>query len=232
MEEVIIIKNVKSDYLFLIWKNPQKRSRHKVGIFKKNSKYEFEYSDNIQECIDNGFDLLTSFPDKKKNYVSEKIFPEFLSRIPGPTRIDIDEILKKYNLDSYDAFELIKRSGAKTSLDTLEFIDPILNLKGTNITREFYIAGTRHYCTKDNESKINIGDNVILELEPNNKFDKYAIKMLINNIFVGYVPNYYSQIITQHISKKKYNTYLCTLIQKTEKCEECLKVKLILNPKQ
>lgn len=226
---MIKIKNIKSDYLYLIWKNPKNRSRYLVGILKKNSKYEFQYSKNIQKCIDDGFALLVSFPDVSKKYTSKKLFPEFLSRIPGTTRIDISEILKKYNLEIYDPFELLKKSGAKTSLDTLEFIDPILNFKGKNIEREFYIAGTRYYCTRKNEDKIVVGDNVVLEPEPDNEFDKYAIKMKINDIFVGYIPNYYSEIVTKYLQQKN-NEYICKLISKTEMCEECLKVKLILNP--
>lgn len=229
MEEVINIKNIKSDYLYLIWKNPQTRLRHIVGTLKKSDKYEFQYSKDIKQCQKEGFDLLVSFPDINKKYVSNKMFPEFLSRIPGPTRVDIDEILKKYKLDLYDDFELLKKSGAKTSLDTLEFIDPILNLRGKNITREFYIAGTRYYCKRDNEEKINKGDNVILKVETDNKIDKNAIKMEINNIFVGYVPKYYSEIINKYLTKKG-NNYICKLIEKTEICEECLKVRLILNP--
>ena len=126
---MIKIKNIKSDYLYLIWKNPQNRMRYIVGYLKKNNKYEFTYDKNVQEYIKKGFDLLVSFPNVNKKYISNNIFSEFLSRIPGPTRVDIDEILKKYNLNSYDAFELLKRSGGKTSLDTLEFFDPILNLR-------------------------------------------------------------------------------------------------------
>lgn len=231
MKEVINIKNIKSDYLYLIWKNPQTRSRHRVGILKKSDKYEFQYSKEIKKCQKEGFDLLVSFPDINKKYVSDMLFPEFLTRIPGPTRIDIDEILKKYKLKKYDAFELLKNSGAKTSLDTLEFIDPILNLKGKNITREFYIAGTRYYCDRKNEEKININDKIILEPEVDNKVDKNAIKMKINDIFVGYVPNYYSEIISKYLSRKNNdNKYICVLIDKIGTCEECLKVKLILNP--
>ena len=222
--------NYKSDYLYLIWKNPKNRSRCHVGIFKKNTKYEFQYVSNIQTYIKEGFDLLVSFPDTQKTYTSEKVFPEFLSRIPGPTRIDINEILQKYQLSSYDAFELIKRSGAKTSLDTLEFIDPILNLRGNNITREFYVAGTRHYCVKDNEDKIKVGDNIKLEPEPTNEYDKNAIKIFINDIFTGYLPNYYSAIVSRHLSNKKNNAYIGTVIQKTGKCEECLKIRLTLKP--
>lgn len=228
---MIQIKNIKSDYLYLIWKNPQSRKRHIVGILKKNGKYEFEYSKDIKQCQKEGFDLLVSFPNVNKKYVSDKLFPEFLSRIPGSTRIDIDEILKKYKLENYDAFELLKRSGAKTSLDTLEFVDPILNLKEKNITREFYIAGTRHCCKKENEEKLKVGSNVILEAETNNKFDANAIKMKINDIFVGYVPRYYSEIISKYL-KQKDNEYICIVIDKLGVCEECLKVKLVLNPIQ
>lgn len=230
MEEVINIKNIKSDYLYLIWKNPQTRLRHIVGTLKRNDKYEFQYSNDAQNCQEkNGFNLLVSFPDINKKYVSDKMFPEFLSRIPGPTRIDIDEILEKYGLTSYDDFELLKKSGAKTSLDTLEFIDPILNLKSKNITREFYIAGTRHYCTKDNEEKIQKGDNVVLIPENTNEVDKNAIKMEINNIFVGYVPIYYSESVSKYLEKNN-NNYICKVIEKTGNCEECLKVVLVLNP--
>lgn len=226
------MKNIKSDYLYLIWKNPQTRIRYNVGFLKKNDKYEFQYDKNIKECIDKGFDLLVSFPDINKKYVSDKIFPEFLSRIPGPTRVDIEEILNKYNLKSYDAFELLKRSGAKTSLDTLEFIDPILNFKSKNIIREFYIAGTRYYCERNNGEKINIGDKVMLEFEPSNRFDKYAIKMNINGLHVGYMPKYYTETINKYLNTKNNNGYICTVIDKTGICEECLKVRLILNPSE
>jgi len=227
---VVNIKNIKSDYLYLIWKNPQTRLRHVVGILKKNDKYEFYYGKETKKCQEEGFDLLVSFPDINKKYVSDKMFPEFSSRIPGPNRIDIDEILKKYELEAYNDFELLKRSGAKTSLDTLEFIDPILNLKNSNITREFYIAGTRYYCKKDNEEMINKGDDAILKPEISNKVDKNAIKIEINNIFVGYVPKYYSEIVSKYLNKKGNNDYFCKVIEKTESCEECLKVRLILNP--
>lgn len=229
---MIKIKNIKSDYLYLIWKNPQNRMRYIVGYLKKNNKYEFTYDKNVQEYIKKGFDLLVSFPNVNKKYISNNIFSEFLSRIPGPTRVDIDEILKKYNLNSYDAFELLKRSGGKTSLDTLEFIDPILNLRSKNITREFYIAGTRYNCNKEWEDKIKINDFVTLKKESDNEYDKYAVKMIINNCFVGYVPKYYSEIISKFLSSKNNKNYNCKVIDKLGKCEECLKVRLVLNNKE
>ena len=51
-------------------------------------------------------------------------------------RKDVKEILAKYKLEKYDAFELLKKSGGKLPTDSLEFIDPIF-LEETNIVREF-----------------------------------------------------------------------------------------------
>lgn len=226
---MIYIKNVKSDYIYLIWKNPQTRRRYHVGILKKNEKnYEYRYVDNIDEIIKIGFHLLVSFPEIKKKYISKELFPEFLTRIPGPTRVDIKNILNKYNMIKYDEFELLKRSGAKTSLDTLEFIDPILNIKDTNIIREFHIAGTRYYC-KCQEESIDIGDLVILKKEIGNQYDIYAVQMYIKEKFVGYIPAYYSEIITKFLNSKNAENYKCVVVNKTYNCEECLKVKLYLN---
>ena len=42
----------------------------------------------------------------------------------GADEDDID-ILKKYGLDQYDGYELLKRSSGKLPIDTYEFIDPI-----------------------------------------------------------------------------------------------------------
>ena len=55
-------------------------------------------------------------------YRSEELFPAFSSRLPDRKRKDIDKILKKYNLDEYDTYELLKRSGAKLPIDNLQFV--------------------------------------------------------------------------------------------------------------
>lgn len=51
-------------------------------------------------------------------------------------------------------------------------------------------------------SKLNIGDALILEKEPDNKFDEYAIKALTNNkIHIGYVERDYSKEVSNNLPK-------------------------------
>ena len=57
---MINIKNIKSDYLYLMWKEPQSRLRYKVGVLKKSEKYEFKYVDDIKEIVKK--DLIYLFP--------------------------------------------------------------------------------------------------------------------------------------------------------------------------
>jgi hypothetical protein len=61
----------------------------------------------------------------------------------------------------------------------------------------------------ESNSKLNaIGErefypNAILKLEPNNKFDRYAVMVLINNKHVGYVPADFAKYMTQYIKSTK-----------------------------
>lgn len=218
------------DYIYLVWQNPKTRSKTGVGLLKRNGRYEFKYTNDAKKAIKEGFQLLLAFPKIDKKYTNEMMFPVFSSRLPSKNRVDIDDILKRYNMKEYDEFELLKRTGAKTPLDTLEFIDPIVNLKEKNLTREFFIAGTKYYCKEENHKDINIGDKVVLEPDSKNEFDKYAIKMVIKDKFVGFIPKYYSKEV--NIFLKQNKAYSCKVINKNNiygNCNECIKVRLVLN---
>lgn len=114
------------DYIYLIWKEPTSRRNYIVGQLSKNSQYEFSYGHEINEAIDKGFELLIPFEDVNKVYKSDTLFPTFSSRLPDSKRRGIERILAKYNLKEFDEYRLLKRSGARLPIDSLEFIDPIL----------------------------------------------------------------------------------------------------------
>ena len=115
------------DYLYLIWKHPETRKQYIVGILSKNGLFEFEYGKEIDEARKNGFQGIAAFEDFSKKYTSEKLFPVFASRLPDKKRRGISDILKRYNLDEYDEYLLLKNSGARLPIDTFEFIDPIFD---------------------------------------------------------------------------------------------------------
>jgi len=221
------------DYLLLIWKEPKTKKRFTVGELSKNGQFEFSYGYEYQEALRAGFELLIAFPDKDKTYRNDDLFPVFASRLPDPRRKGIEVILRKYGLQKYDAYELLKRSGAKLPIDNLEFIDPILNNEEKSIVRNFFVAGTGFSlgCRGDHCAEslsLTVNDEVLLDPEPENAHDPFAIKITDNKSgsVLGYLPRYYAQGVTDLI---KSNAKICCKVVEVNKdnhCLECVKVEL------
>lgn len=222
------------DYLYLIWKHPETRKQYIVGILSKNGLFEFEYGKEIDEARKNGFQGIAAFEDFSKKYTSEKLFPVFASRLPDKKRRGISNILKRYNLDEYDEYLLLKNSGARLPIDTFEFIDPIFDDEET-ISRDFFIAGVRHYlphcedkCNFDNVN-LNTNDELILELEPDNEFDSNAVEIFnSDNIKLGYIPRYYSSQVAKMMEENKKVTCKVIEFNPNTNCRECIKVNLTI----
>lgn len=220
------------DYLYLIWKEPISRRNYIVGQLSKNSKYEFSYGFEIKEAIDRGFELLIPFEEINKVYKNDTLFSIFSSRLPDSKRRGIEKILEKYDLDEFDEYELLKRSGARLPIDSLEFIDPILEEQNGEIKRNFHISGVRYYlgCTGDDCQKsidVKVGDRLTLELENINQFDENAIKILDDESnHIGYLPRYYCESVAKYL--KQDATYECKVIEVNidMECNECIKAKL------
>lgn len=220
------------DYIYLVWKDIKTRRQYIVGQLSKNGQFEFNYGFEVEEAIKQGFKLLISFEEINKVYKSDILFPAFSSRLPDIKRKGIEKILCKYGLDDYDAYKLLKRSGAKLPIDNLEFIDPILDESEETIKRIFYLAGPRHYigCEGidcDKAENLGIESTLQLVLEPENKFDSNAIRVLNgNSVHIGYVPRFYSESIINLLNKGY--TYNCNIyeIQKDNNCNECVKIQL------
>lgn len=222
------------DYLLLVWKEPKLRRRYLVGELSKNGQFEFSYNNEVQEAIKDGFELLIAFPEIDKVYTSDKLFPVFASRLPDPKRKGIEVILGKYGLEEYDAYTLLKRSGARLPIDNLEFIDPIFDFESEKIVRQFFLAGSRYYlgcegadCKKSHDVKLH--EELRLILEPENKNDEYAIKITnMAGALLGYLPRYYAQGVSQLIGDDTVMTCRVIEVTKDTGCVECIKVELMI----
>lgn len=227
-------KKGERDYIYLIWKDPETRQNYIVGQLSKNSQYEFIYGHEVKEANKKGFELLIPFEDINKVYKSDTLFPTFSSRLPDKKRSGIEKILSKYGLQEYDEYKLLKRSGARLPIDNLEFIDPILEWdKDKEIERTFSIAGVRHYLGCEGQDcdkalNLEVGNKLKLVPEPQNPYDKNAIKITDSKgNLVGYLPRYYSESVT-NIFKEDGVQYNCTVweVNKENECQVCVKVKL------
>ena len=65
---------------------------------------------------------MIAFPQINALYDNPQLFAVFAARLPEPTRPEIKEILATYDMEEYNDFELLKRSGAKLPTDNYEFI--------------------------------------------------------------------------------------------------------------
>ena len=217
------------DYLYLIWKCVSDRRQYIVGQLTKNGQYEFQYCGEIKEAIEVGFTPLVSFEKLDVVYKSEKLFPVFSSRLPDRKRKDISKILKKYGLEEYDSYQLLKKSGAKLPIDNLQFIDPILNYESA-FEKSFYIAGARHYLGCDGNSckdaiSIEKGDKVFLVHDSMNLHDQNAIRVINEQQkLLGYVPRYYAEAFVEFIAKGRIEECQVTNVIKEDHCDECISI--------
>ena len=225
------MNKIEHNFLYVIWKNPRTRRNYIIGkLTRETDKYTFEYCEEYMLAKKDGWELLSAFPDEKV-YSSDKLFAAFAARLPDPKRKGIENILKKYGLNEYDGYELLKKSTGRLPIDTYEFIDPIFPEDET-VQRDFYIMGIRYHgdCEGIDCSKLKFITNtteLLLQREPDNPYDPDAVRVVSkDNIMVGYIPRYYSKSISQRLLKGM--TYLCKVIefQPDKKCENCIKVRL------
>lgn len=220
------IKNGR-DYMYLIWKAEKSRKQYIVGELSKNGKYEFKYSKEVHDAIKEGFTPLIPFTDIYKEYSSAELFPVFSSRLPDRKRKDMDKILEKYGMNEYDPYQLLKKSGARLPIDSMQFIDPILDFDNA-FERKFYMAGTRHYlgCKGNDCDKsitVQCGEEVYLKKEPENIYDSNAIKVVnYKEELLGYIPKYYSWAFTRIMDQKRNIFCHVVNINKNLCCSECI----------
>ncbi|MDU4862630.1 MAG: HIRAN domain-containing protein [Terrisporobacter othiniensis] len=223
------------DSIYVVWKEPIERRQFVVGEICRNGKYEFRYGHEVDNAIKKGFNLFISFKNKERIYYNESLFPTFSSRLPNEKRDDIKDILKKYDLEEYNEYELLKRSGAKLPIDNLVFIDPLPNKYEGDEERYFYIAGVRHYigCEEGKycEKSLDVEKDELLEIarDKNNEMDSYALQVFNNKKqLLGYIPRYYSKELGNLISEGVKYTLKVHFVNKKHTCNECIKVKLSL----
>ena len=222
-----------SNYLLLIWKDPETRRNYTVGKLTRGDFFTFQYYGEAENAEEAGWKLLGAFPTYQE-YRSNTMFPVFSSRLPDKKRRDIQNILEKYGLMEYDEFELLRRSGARLPIDTYEFIDPI-SPDDKEVEREFYITGIRYHSACQGSDcgalpGVKVGDMLLLEEEPENAYDPMAIRVLTQEKEVlGYVPRYYNKAILARLHDGMgYSCKITEVNANMRNCSECLKARLTM----
>lgn len=96
-----------------------------IGKLSKNAKgeYVFKYNkEEVEKARKKGFDILIGFNNLEQEYVNEKLFPIFASRIPPTNRHDMEQVLKKLDMETFDEIEFLKRTQGRTATDPITMI--------------------------------------------------------------------------------------------------------------
>lgn len=191
--------------LWLIWKEPKERRRYIIGTLtcKDNYYYYFEYvNPELEEAKKVGFIEFPGFNDLRKKYESKgTLFPNIETRLLNSARPDYLQILNTYGLDiNSTPIEILEKTKGRLLTDNFEFV-PVFDKNKI----EFEVAGTSH---RDDIEKwknlLKVNDNLLLEKEPENQYDSYAIKIIYENnhkqYHIGYVPRYYAKDLTKMLN--------------------------------
>jgi hypothetical protein len=206
------------DELLLAWKQPRTRQRFLIGYLRRNvSGFRFWYEQqtpfSVREALDEGFSLLSPFPEIDTQYGSNVLFPIFRRRAQPALRNT--EISERINLpdkkSDQAAFEALRLTGGRLPTDTLEFLEAGRHHQGVYRV-QFPIAGWRHYDGESVVQEFIEGTKVTLQPEPDNDWDPSAIRIHSpSGAHVGYVPAVYSWYLESAVSNSAYTAEVCDI---------------------
>lgn len=129
-----------------------------------------------------------------------------------------EEKRKKELIDAY----LNRKNEVLNKLRTLEN-----TTKNQYKIIEFQIAGLFYRPTYIHEiaQRINEGQTLTLEREPYNKYDKYAVRIMYGNNHIGYVPQSYSESVSENLKNKE--DYFAVVIDNSRAIIPHIYIKLI-----
>ncbi|MFF5996031.1 HIRAN domain-containing protein [Lysinibacillus sp. KU-BSD001] len=196
----------KHQSLWLVWQNSETRLNYHIGTLSfTDNQYEFSYtwqSEGVQKvrgALDNGYILHPSFPDLKKNYVSNKLFAAFDRRLPSDIRSDFEQILDEFHLKKESTkMDLLEQTRGKLATDFYSFEKPLIIQEGKLATK-FFINGMRHQNNLPSNwmDIVKTTNKIYLKLEPENPVDYNAIAVYAGmGTKLGFVPRFYTTAIS------------------------------------
>jgi len=194
--------------IFLIWRKGPGSRRIPVGVIKKNSidGTRFEYlQKNLKEAENQGFIPYTGFPETNKIYTKNVL--EILSqRIVKSERNDLSTFFKFWRIDpdkKKDSYYMLAHTQGLLPTDNFEFLADYNPKKGLIFVTE--IAGLTK--SKIPSDKLSTGDILDYELERKNPHDNFAVKLLKDGLFIGYVKLIHSKLFYRAKSELKVTVH-------------------------
>jgi len=190
--------------LVVAWQHPESRLISPIGFLTYDgNSYRFDYIRHALDVVD--FQPLLGFPDLRRSYNSEDLFPLFAQRAMDPRRRDYQRYLTRLGLDEEASpLEQIARSQGRRQGDSIQLL-PEPEVSGGELAFLFLVNGTRHVLEPmilegqelhvSNETLENVlarlrpGDPLALVSQPKNPANDLAVVVTGMSVPLGWVPD-------------------------------------------
>lgn len=199
--------------LLVVWQDVISRQKYQIGTLCFNLKtknYEFSYAFDVerrglQEALNAGFKGIHEFEMNKGIFCSSELFHFFNKRLPNAKRSDYDKLLEYFGLNENSTkMEFLRRTKGRVGTDSFELFSPIVKDDEDNFSLESFIEGWQYYDGDNELINLQVDDELKLVREPDNKNDKYAVKVLTKtNVMLGYIAAVHSESISKVIENNQ-----------------------------
>jgi hypothetical protein len=186
------------DKIYLSWRQGQTHRRHIVGILQKEAegKFTFRYfKDKVEAAKEQGFSPYTEFPDVDKVYNSN-VVDIFAQRLTKSDRVDVQKFYDFWEVDlkyKEDKFYLLGHTQGLVPTDNFEFLADYNPADGLHFLTE--VAGLSD--KKLPADTIKHGDVLRFELDPDNQYDKEAVKVFKEDLEIGYIKKIHCRVFSK-----------------------------------
>ena len=102
----------------LFWSDIEKNKYLLGELYKKDNIFYFEINeDGLKMALKHGCFGIGTINILEKTNKSDELFDFFKNRIPREDSPNIHEFLRSINLEEYDEYEILKRTGARLLTD-------------------------------------------------------------------------------------------------------------------
>lgn len=184
--------------LFLAWQAPNPtRAWFPIGrLDAEDRHFVFRYTAGaIKAKKRAGFDALIAFPDFRRKYEADDLFPLFQNRILNPNRKDFAEYMGWLDLDPAraDPFEILSLTGGERETDSLEVFPKLEKRADGSICCRFFLHGLRHVApeAQARARRLIVGEKLQVAIEVNNPATGLAIQIQTGDGYlIGWAPRY------------------------------------------
>jgi len=186
--------------LYVAWRDPVSRAMVPIARLDRSdtdgtTTYEYRYL--RAAAASDRFRALVGFPDLRRAYRSNDLFPFFENRLMARTRIDYSSYLDALGLAvDADPFEVLARSEGRRETDTFE-VFPEPTLSGGVARCRFLVHGVRHVPGASAAIEmLTVGDQLAVLPDPQNPADAQAVLLRDGDFhLLGWVPRYLTELV-------------------------------------